>query len=172
MSVRRRTGSRERNCSIFLHSSGCYLPLFRQFQRQAGREYAIKPLTRAASVLQFSGAEYYHWLLEALPRLLLLRDHLAADLTATADPEAEEDLTLILPTDARLYIRDSLNVLKESAAGGLAPFTKLVTMPEHGALAVETLHYADWAPVGHDSAARVGHTTGGGAACPDAGWLR
>lgn len=49
-----------------------------------------KRVKRAASVIQFAVRSYYHWVMEALGRLLLLQSHLAADPT----------LKVLLPKDA------------------------------------------------------------------------
>ena len=61
-------------CSIVKNSHGCYLPLFRQFRRPPNAPALnTKHITVGASILQFSGKEYYHWIVEGLSRLLILQ---------------------------------------------------------------------------------------------------
>ena len=68
-----------RDCAIYAGPSRCYPALFRQFDN---RHVEARPRTLEldafAYVDGFSGSSYYHWLVETLPKLLLLGDELDA----------------------------------------------------------------------------------------------
>jgi capsular polysaccharide biosynthesis protein/tetratricopeptide (TPR) repeat protein len=87
-SVSGKTGmvySRDR-CRLFLFSEGAYIWLTEEnnhplWDGAAASDATAVELPLAASVVQMSSNLYYHWLLESLPRLLLLKDVLAANPT-------------------------------------------------------------------------------------------
>ena len=147
----------DRTCHIFLQSNGCYLPLFRQFTRQQ-QTARVRELRRAASVLQFSGAEYYHWLLESLPRLLLLRqevEHLQAI-------EGPLEMDLLIPDVPHGYIAESLDLLfpgfQQPGVGRAQmhlPFARIVPVAPTAITAVKELFYVDWVSHSHASAVQV-----------------
>lgn len=110
-------------CHIYAPSAGCYLALGSQLS------YPDRslPLVGAASLLTaFSGgAFYYHWLLDSLPRLLLLRQALLE-----VGPEggrggrAKEDwerlnITLIVPPSGpkARYVDEGLRLLAQALDG-------------------------------------------------------
>ena len=67
----------DRSCTIY--SRSCYPALWRQFDPRNPIDHS-RPreleLEEAAVVDGFSGASYYHWLCETVPRLLILGEHL------------------------------------------------------------------------------------------------
>lgn len=154
-----------RACHVFVPSSSdCYLPLFRQFSQQrrgGGPAPAIESVLSAASVLQFSGGAYYHWLLEALPRLLLLRTEVSRLIAAG---QAPADTVLLVPSLSP-FVLESLALLFPHPDKP-APFSRILPVGPDSVLAVQQhLFYVDWqppAPGAHeeDSSAQVGGWVG------------
>jgi capsular polysaccharide biosynthesis protein len=78
-----------------------------------GASFKVTPLNKAASIMQYTTTSYYHWLLESLGRLVLLRPflekHLDVQLVVPVDKTANRYITnylqLILPDfDSRRYV--------------------------------------------------------------------
>ena len=110
----------------------------------------------AASLLGFSSGAFYHFAMEALPRLALLLPTLAAYPTLKlvvpkhkAGGFVGELLRLVLP--AEWVVGDNQRILPYDAAGGSAPGLRL---------RVDTLLWADWPRV--TRVARGGGGDGGG----------
>ena len=110
----------------------------------------------AASLLGFSSGAFYHFAMEALPRLALLLPTLAAYPTLKlvvpkhkAGGFVGELLRLVLP--AEWLVGDNQRILPYDAAGGSAPGLRL---------RVDTLLWADWPRV--TRVARGGGGGGGG----------
>ena len=62
------------NCTVLKTSHGCYTPLFAVFNpKEARSPVTVSKIPVAASVLQFAGNEYFHWITEGLARLLILQ---------------------------------------------------------------------------------------------------
>ncbi|GMH66475.1 hypothetical protein TL16_g04439 [Triparma laevis f. inornata] len=121
------------DCQIFLGSHECYLPLFRQFAEADERQTKIIKL--GASVLQFSGKEYYHWITEGLSRIVTLQEILKGD---------PRRFTLVVPKGDP-FIEESLGLLGKAYGGAIPPFTSIVVFDEDkDRLRFEELYYADW----------------------------
>jgi hypothetical protein len=132
---------------VYLTSSGCYLPLFRQFPRTP-QPPPILSIHKAASILQYSGAAYYHWVFESLPRLLLLRRELAALQRANSNTTSTgagswEDVTLLIPSSQQTFVLETLSLLFSDPSDP-APFAKVTMVQPTDILAVGELLYVDW----------------------------
>lgn len=85
-------------CQVYLGESGCYPALWRQFSRDQRRARVEK----AALVDGFSAGSYYHWLFEALPKLLIL-----------ADDDKTRQIPILLPglASSKSFIEQTLQML-------------------------------------------------------------
>ena len=93
------------------------------FRRSRGDPAATpSPLPLAASVVQMSGANFFHWLAEGVPRLLVLRDRVLASWAHGQGQEQGHEqgqgqgpIVLLLPGHdaprAQRYINDTLRLL-------------------------------------------------------------
>ncbi|CAM9186399.1 unnamed protein product [Discosporangium mesarthrocarpum] len=112
--MRQQQGRRDlegrRRGSVYLSSSHCYPRLYAQL----GLAKKARHIPSLATVAGFSGGEYYHWLLEGLSRLLLLRQALLSD-----EKKQQGGITLLVPSGSggggRMpsYIRESLSLLSD-----------------------------------------------------------
>lgn len=98
-------------------------------------------LKRAATVIQFAVRSYYHWVMEALGRLLLLGPRLAADPT----------LQIILPKDGKGdgFIAQFLALLPVPLAPTRILWYNTRDGPNSERVRVGELLYPDWDPVRH-----------------------
>lgn len=102
-----------RSCRIYMGASGCYPALWRQFAESGlGGNKRLVTLPAAALVDGFSASTYYHWLLEALPRLLFLAEVLGRE---------KRKLPVFLPHHSD-YVDQTLHLLPPSLVANVAAF--------------------------------------------------
>jgi len=101
----------KKKCRVF-SISGCYPALWRQFSTSSlptviteasGNERYVNA-HRVGLVDGFSGSAYYHWLLEGLPRLLILAE------SEMQQTNSDDKLTIILPA-GKHFIQDTIRLL-------------------------------------------------------------
>ena len=101
----------------------------------------VKRIAKAVSIIQYAGASYYHYLLEAMGRLILLSRILQDD----------DSIMLIMPRDvtSNHFVSNLLNQLPFKI-----PKERIVEYDVYGPndvrLVVDELYYANWGKVGAD----------------------
>ena len=92
----------QHQCHVFHSTAGCYPALWRQFQQGFG---ATEPphFSRIATVTHFSSSQYYHWVMDGLPKLVALGQALA---------NQEDQVPLLLPAAQGAFIRESLELIE------------------------------------------------------------
>eukprot|EP00050_Salpingoeca_kvevrii_P015575 m.48145 g.48145 ORF g.48145 m.48145 type:complete len:625 (-) comp6404_c0_seq2:251-2125(-) len=150
-------------CRLFVPSTGIYVNLLNNVQVLAdwatpagakanwfdahhgrfpnhgmSREKAVQ-LKEAVSIVQFTTLSFYHWLTEALGRLVLLRPVL----------EANPDAKIIVPRDAsgNGFVTQYLDLLPFVTPDRLVYYD--TNGPPDVQMSVRTLWYANWNPVWH-----------------------
>jgi len=159
----------QEKCHVYTaSSSGCYPALWRQFGHFAGGlAHSTAPdgeteitLPRVAFIDGFSGASYYHWLVECVPRMLLLAD--------AVRKYKEPPVTLFVPNGPP-FIEETLRLLPQDT---FAAFTVLRRRDPGTKIRADVVYVPHWtgAPRGVDGAAAAERSVlrrGGGAAlCP------
>ena len=127
-------------CRAFLDSHGGYVWLDEHHGFPANKALPLVRLERAASVMQMSGQLYFHWLLECLPRLMLMQPLL----------EQDASIALIVPSGLG-RVAESLELLgwplrARVPGGGDALVERRIVYyaPLEARYAVGELHVADW----------------------------
>lgn len=121
-------------CEVYQFSHGCYMPYFRQFAPVRKQVFKLK---KAFSMLQLSGGQYYHFLLEGLSRLLLQADSLPG-----------EDYVLLLPSPppggGGGFIQDALNIVMQNRPEVMKKFGRILAYDVNLKYEVEELYWVDW----------------------------
>lgn len=111
-------------CAVFQSTARCYPALWRQFQPLPGRQPSTsepRHFSRLASVAHFSSGQYFHWLLDGLPRLLALADGV---------DEAARPVPLLLPAVAggADFVAETIELVHQQrrVAGKDWPFNQTV----------------------------------------------
>ncbi|CAM9494398.1 unnamed protein product, partial [Choristocarpus tenellus] len=143
---------------IFLQSSLCYTRLYAQLGRSTG----LKHFPIIASIAGFSGGEYYHWLLEGMPRLLLL--HQAQWDSDLLQNIALQDIVLMVPGSdggQRSYIRETLSLLDAKWGAGSTSLLSRVYEQQPGVrVSADQVVVVDWRPVMTGSVGNEGPISG------------
>ena len=134
------------SCRAFLDSHGGYVWLDATRGFPAREDLPLVRLERAASIVQMSGNLFFHWLLECLPRLLLLKSLL----------ERDASIALLVPSGLN-RVTESLALLgwplrapvpgRDESHGALVERRIVYYEPERACYAIGELHVADWRAV-------------------------
>jgi len=113
---------------------------------------------RAASILGFGSTSYYHWVLETLPRLLMLREELldrGIGSGSSGISGGDGPMTLIVPIGERHqpYVKEGMKMVAKAVGAevdnmgmvtSLPPFTNVTYYNGSYVIGIQELWYLDW----------------------------